>query len=122
MCACVHGGEKALMLHYGIRVGWKPMLWFVKESRLDTQNIVIDTVSGVTEKDWHEWQQAENEAEYWIERLCPADGIVCDPYLGGGTTAVAAKKLNRKWIGFEIKEENAIAASSRLEKEDDQAI
>lgn len=114
-CACVHAGSMAVMNYYGVRVGWKPMLWFVKESRFDTQNIVIDTVSGATEKQHHDWQQAESEASYWIEKLCPADGIVCDPFLGGGTTAAAAIKLNRKWIGFEIDPETARIASGRLE-------
>lgn len=121
-CACVHAGGKDLMVHYGVRVGWKPMLWFVKESRLDTQNIVMDTVSGATEKDRHEWQQAEQEALYWIEKLCPADGIVCDPFLGSGTTAAAAKKLNRQWVGFEKKPETALDASERLEGGNDQTV
>lgn len=114
-CACVHAGGMAVMNYYGVRVGWKPMLWFVKESRFDTQNIVVDTVSSGTEKQHHDWQQAESEAAYWIEKLCPADGIVCDPFLGGGTTAAAAIKLNRKWIGFEIDPETARIASGRLE-------
>src|SRR5262249_3346408 len=103
-----------LMVHYGVRCGWKPILWFVKESRFDTHNIVIDTVSSGTEKEFHEWQQGEGEARYWIEKLCPADGIVCDPFLGSGTTAAAASKLNRKWIGFEIDPATARIASSRL--------
>jgi hypothetical protein len=114
-CACVHAGSMAVMNYYGVRVGWKPMLWFVKESRFDTQNIVVDTVSSGTEKTHHDWQQAESEASYWIEKLCPADGIVCDPFLGGGTTAAAAIKLNRKWIGFEIDPDTARIASGRLE-------
>lgn len=115
-CACVHT-EKALMTYYGVRAGWKPMLWFVKEARYDVQNIVIDTMRGPKEKQFHDWQQREEDAQYWIEQLCPIDGIVCDPYLGGGTTAAAAQKLNRKWIAFEIDPETARIASGRLEKE-----
>lgn len=114
-CACVHAGGKDLMIHYGVRVGWKPMLWFVKEARFDTQNIVTDTVSATTEKEHHDWQQAEDEARYWIEKLCPPDGIVCDPFLGGGTTAAAANHLKRKWVGFEIDPDAALIASGRLE-------
>lgn len=121
-CACVHEGGNAVMLHYGIRVGWKPMLWFVKDGRFDTQTIVLDTVSGAREKEYHDWQQDEGEAAYWIDKLCPPDGVVCDPFLGGGTTAAAAIKLNRKWIGFEIDPETALIASSRLEGENDQTV
>jgi hypothetical protein len=116
-CACVHEGGKTLMREYGIRAGWKPMLWFVKGTRDDKQNIISDVVSGTTEKSHHDWQQDQSEAEYWIENLCPADGIVCDPFLGGGTTAAAAIKLGRKWIGFEINEDQAVLAMSRLKND-----
>ncbi len=33
---------------------------------------------------------------------CPEDGIVFDPFTGSGTTAIAATKLNRRFIGTEI--------------------
>jgi hypothetical protein len=115
-CACVHEGGKTLMREYGIRAGWKPMLWFVKGTRDDKQNIVSDVVSGTTEKTHHDWQQDQSEAEYWIDNLCPPDGIVCDPFLGGGTTAAAAIALNRKWVGFEIDHDQACVAMGRCKK------
>jgi DNA modification methylase len=37
---------------------------------------------------------------------CPEDGIVLDPFMGAGTTAVAAKKLGRKYAGCEINPEH----------------
>lgn len=42
--------------------------------------------------------------------------VVLDPFMGSGTTAVAAKKLNRHWIGYEIHEEYIRIADARLEK------
>lgn len=33
---------------------------------------------------------------------CPGDGVVCDPFIGSGTTAMAAIKAERAWIGFDI--------------------
>tara|TARA_R110000868_G_scaffold116620_1_gene310242 strand:+ start:1713 stop:2975 length:1263 start_codon:yes stop_codon:yes gene_type:complete len=115
-CACVHDGGKTLMREYGIRVGWKPMLWFVKGTRHDKQKIISDVVSGATEKTHHDWQQDQSEAEYWIESLCPVDGIVCDTFLGGGTTAAAAMKLRRKWVGFEIDHDQAVIAMARCKQ------
>jgi len=116
ICACFHSGKQALMREYGIRVGWKPILWFVKNTRHDKSAIVKDVVTGSTEKEHHDWQQAEVEARYWIEQLCPIDGLVCDPFLGGGTTAVVAKQLGRSWTGFEINEDTANIAAARIEK------
>ena len=37
-----------------------------------------------------------------------------DPFLGSGTTAVAAKILNRRYIGVEINPEYFITAENRL--------
>ena len=40
--------------------------------------------------------------------------IVYDPFMGSGTTAIVAKKLNRNYIGSEISTEYCILAKSRL--------
>ena len=114
VCCCLHSGGESLMKEYGIRVGWKAMLWFVKGTRDDKQKIVRDVVSGGREKSHHDWQQSQSEAEYWIENLCHLDGMVCDPFLGGGTTAAASEKLGRKWIGFEIDPDQAAIAIQRI--------
>lgn len=116
VCCCLHSGPDSLMKEYGIRVGWKAMLWFVKGTRGDKQRIVQDVVSGGREKSHHDWQQSQSEAEYWIENLCEEDGIVCDPFLGGGTTAAAAIAKKRKWVGFEIDHDQAVLAMQRCKQ------
>jgi DNA modification methylase len=52
-----------------------------------------------------------------IQAGCPKNGIVLDPFMGSGTTAAAAKKLSRNFIGFDINPEycNKIS-SARLHK------
>jgi site-specific DNA-methyltransferase (adenine-specific) len=47
----------------------------------------------------------------------PGD-IVLDPFLGSGTTAVVAKKLNRHYIGIESEQEYCALAQKRLELAD----
>ena len=112
--ACVHAGRSTVMREYGINAGWKAVLWFVKGTRDNNSIMVNDVMSGGEEKSHHDWQQSQSEAEYWIEKLCPKDGIVCDPFLGGGTTGAAAQKLGRQWIGFEIDADNAKISSKRI--------
>lgn len=113
-CACVHGGQHARMTEYGIVAGWKPIVWFVKESRGDKLTFVNDTVTSQREKSHHEWQQSVDEAKYFIDLLTEKDGFVVDPFCGGGTTAVASIQLGRKWASFEIDEANIGRASERI--------
>jgi DNA modification methylase len=49
----------------------------------------------------------------WLIKETVAD-IILDPFLGSGTTAVAAKELGRKFIGIEISEEYCAIAKKRL--------
>lgn len=45
-----------------------------------------------------------------------ANDIILDPFLGSGTTGVAALQLDRRFIGIEISEEYFQIAQSRLQK------
>jgi len=51
-----------------------------------------------------------------IKLLSRPNDIVLDPFLGSGTTAVAAKELNRRHIGIEINEEYCKYARERLKR------
>ena len=44
----------------------------------------------------------------------PSDGIVLDPFMGAGTTAVVARELGRNYIGIELNEEYVRLAGERL--------
>ena len=45
----------------------------------------------------------------------PGD-IVCDPFLGSGTTAAVAHKMGRRWIGIEMGEHAVTHCAPRLRK------
>lgn len=52
-----------------------------------------------------------------IKAGCPENGVVLDPFMGSGTTAIVAKKLNRNYIGYELNPEYIKIAEKRLYKE-----
>ena len=49
-----------------------------------------------------------------IERHSDPNDLILDPFLGSGTTAVAAKQLGRRFIGIEISDEYCKIATQRL--------
>ncbi len=56
-------------------------------------------------------------ADKLIRGVCPPGGLVIDPFLGEGTTAIAAAKAGRRCIGIELSPKScqqAIAAVSAL--------
>jgi len=56
----------------------------------------------------------------WTDCGCNAgweSGIVLDPFMGSGTVAVVAERLNRRWIGIEINPEYCEIAKRRILKE-----
>ena len=52
----------------------------------------------------------------FIQVFCPPKGVVLDPFMGSGSTAVAAKKLNRHFIGFDIVPEYCELAEKRIKE------
>lgn len=44
-------------------------------------------------------------------------GIVLDPFMGSGTTGLAARLLGFDYLGFELNEENCVIANKRIQEE-----
>jgi DNA modification methylase len=64
----------------------------------------------------HPTQKPENLMR-WCLLFFPKSALVLDPYMGSGTTCVAAKNLNRKSIGIEINPDYCEIAVKRLRQE-----
>lgn len=52
--------------------------------------------------------------ELLVAACCPPGGVVADFFCGSGTTLVAAKRLQRKWIGCDVSAEAVKIARQRL--------
>lgn len=52
-----------------------------------------------------------------IKAGCPEGGIILDPFIGSGTTAICARKLNRNFVGIELNPDYVELANKRIFKE-----
>ena len=74
--------------------------------------------------DWKEWKPEGTKGKHkrafpvkMVEDILncfPNAKIICDPYMGSGSTGVAAKNLNRNFIGIEINKEYFEIAENRI--------
>jgi len=111
-----HQNRYSKLLGKRVYVAWKPLVWFVKE-KCNTNGLVIDFFQSKTpDKTFHEWAQSETEAAYYIDRICAPDGIVVDPFVGSGTTLIAANSVGRRSIGYEISAERYASAMNRIKE------
>lgn len=62
----------------------------------------------------HPTVKSRHLMKYLITLITPENGIVLDPFCGSGTTAVACKELNRKYICIEKEQEYFNIACDRI--------
>lgn len=119
---------------------WEPIAWFMKPYKIGgtiTDNILENEVGAMNISDCqhngssptnmfefgfgkdetriHEAQKPLKLIECLIKLATRENQIVLDPFMGSGTTAVAATNLNRRFIGFEIHPEFHARSSERLD-------
>lgn len=112
------GGQAVQIWDKEVNTFWKPLLWFVKDDR-DGRWVsdVINTPVNANDKNHHHWGQGVDGMKSIVEKFSNPGDIILDPFLGGGTTGVAAKILKRKFIGVEIDGDVAETALKRIYSE-----
>jgi len=96
-----------------VGTGWKPILIYSHPDAGDDLPFILDDLfdSAGDDKRHHHWGQSESGIADLVERLTHPGALVCDPFLGGGTTAVVCKRLGRRFVGCDI--DAAHVATSR---------
>lgn len=74
-----------------------------------------ERVRGINGRSLHSTQKPEEMLKRIIIASSNEGDIVLDPFIGSGTTAVVAKRLNRNWIGIEKEKKYQDASKKRLE-------
>lgn len=112
--AITHNGAFFQHRERHIQCAWKPLLVYRKAGDHPPPWHKDAVSEGQREKSDHEWQQAEVEAAYWIGKLTAPGSLIVDPFLGGATTAVAATKLGRRFLGCDIDKLRIAKGEERL--------
>jgi site-specific DNA-methyltransferase (adenine-specific) len=137
------GLQEELIEWEGWRLGnlapiYEPIAWFFKPYKITaTDNILKNGVGAINieackingasptnvlefgfasnENRIHEAQKPVALIEFLIKLTTKEQQIVLDPFMGSGTTALAAKNLDRQFIGFEINKEYVELSTQRLQ-------
>lgn len=108
-------GRKPMRHLRGWHNNWQSILVYCKPP-VRKVRALPDWITGTPDKRYHEWGHAEGEAGYFIDRTTEPGQLICDPFCGGGTILVDAKRLGRRWIGCEKDPDIAAIARRRLKE------
>jgi site-specific DNA-methyltransferase (adenine-specific) len=95
---------------------WRPILIYQKPGPTEHEWF-LDMIRMGNRKDakeLHDYGQSMEDAGYYIQKLTVPGEVVLDVCCGSGTILVAAKRCNRKAIGFDIDESRTRIAKGRL--------
>jgi DNA modification methylase len=57
-----------------------------------------------------------------VVATCPRGGVVCDPFVGSGTTCLVARELGRSYLGIDLNPDAVQESQERLEAESSQLL
>jgi site-specific DNA-methyltransferase (adenine-specific) len=66
---------------------------------------------------YHPTQKPVELMKWILDKYSQPTDLILDPFLGSGTTIIAAKQLHRRYIGIEISQKYCDVAKSRLGQE-----
>lgn len=89
--------------------------WYDETDRIE--NIIRHIPKIIPTADQHPTPKPPQLAAHFIQLHTLPGEVVLDPFMGAGSTAEAAKKLGRRFIGIELEERWASLAVQRLAQE-----
>ena len=89
---------------------------FSRQLSIGRRHVVLSSMAAHSEQPgWHGCQMPEQLLGRIIRACSNAGEVVLDPFGGSGTTPAVAKKLGRRFLGFELSNEYAANIRKRLE-------
>lgn len=77
--------------------------------------VIPDVVPFVRDRHYaHPTQKPVGTIAPLVETFCPPNGLVLDPFMGSGSTGMAAVRQNRRFVGIELETQYFKAARARI--------
>lgn len=111
-----HTGGNSPINNLQLYQSWKPVVCYQKPPRNVFWTKFVDMTSGGKSKEYHEWQQPEEEAHYFLSHLFAeprANITLLDPLMGSGSVILAGLSLQMHCIGVDI-DTTAYATAKQL--------
>jgi ParB-like chromosome segregation protein Spo0J len=96
------GGQSVQLWGRKVNTFWKPILVFGPSKEVEWLGDVVKSSVNDNDKRFHDWGQSESGMTALIEALTEPRQLVCDPFLGAGTTGVVALALGRRFVGCDV--------------------
>ncbi|MBI5639489.1 MAG: ParB N-terminal domain-containing protein [Nitrospirae bacterium] len=95
----------------------RPVLIYSKPPIKVQDEYFKDTYNCTTmEKEFHDWQQANEPFQYLIKKFSKPDETILDPFVCTGTVALASLMEQRKCIGMDVDEKMIKVAKGRIQE------
>jgi hypothetical protein len=96
----------------GVQSNWKPILVYGGGDRF--ADVFRSEGTDAAAKSLHHWGQDYGAFHQIVDRITKPGHTVVDPFMGSGTTLLAAKALGRHAIGCDINADHVAVARKRL--------
>lgn len=103
----VNGHHRSVLLYSSGT--FQPRKWF-------RDLFISDGKGGPETRPLHKWQQAVDPVAHWVRSVSEPGETVLDPFLGSGTTAIAAVSERRRFLGGDLDPACVAITRQRLEE------
>jgi len=107
----------------GMFYRWQPIYAWQLPKKVPNKNMVHDVFRQTTKAKKSRWNHGGSKPVELIKVLANlGEGTVLDPFVGSGTTAIAARAVGRCFLGFDLSSEYCEIVRERLSFGDSRAI
>ena len=108
-------GQPTPLRQIQVNCSWKPLVMFKKYGEKYTGKIFGDVfTSDQNEKTDHKWQQSISGMKSIISSVCLPGQSIFDPFVGSGTTGLAALEHGCTFAGIDVDVENVAISKARI--------